>query len=218
MNKLQMLLNKKKILFIITVITVIGIAIGGFLFSLARRPEAQVLVKKVSRLISLPEGELPTIATVSDYQKLKDQSFFEKSQNGDKVLIYMNARKAYLYRPSSNKLVDVTIINIDSDAKLQEVKMVLRNGTASVGLTNKLEPEIKKILPSSTVIKKENAARSDHQTTIVVALNEHGKLAASVVADYLKATVADLPSDESKPTNADILVIIGEDRVNPSNH
>lgn len=74
--------------------------------------EVQDLVAKVSRLIVLPEGETPTVATVSDPEKLKEQPFFSKAQKGDKVLIYTNAKKAILYSPTANKIVDVAPINI----------------------------------------------------------------------------------------------------------
>ena len=222
---------------LVTIIAVVGVGTSGFLYvqyqraqntlnnpSVAAQIESQDLVKKVSRFISLPEGELPTIATVSDYQKLKDQPFFEKSQNGDKVLIYTKARKAYLYRPSTDKLIDVTIVNVDSSAAQQspvasaspksaETKIVLRNGTPSVGLTNKLEPEIKKVLPNSTIVKKENAAKSDYQTTLVVVLNENVRQSAISLSNYLNASASGLPSDESKPNDADILVIIGKDKI-----
>jgi len=231
-----MILNQKKILFTIIVIAVIAIAVSSFFFiqyqkaqkiinnpGLAGQLEAQSLAKKVSRFISLPGDESPTIATVSDFEKLKDQPFFQKSQNGDKVLIYTKAKKAYLYRLSTDKLIDVTIVNVDSNltqqssvvssrSKPQEIKIVMRNGTSSVGLTNKLEPEIKKVLPNARIVIKENAAKSDYQTTTVVVLNEYASQAASLVANYLKATVTRLPTDEIKPNNADILVIIGKDK------
>lgn len=74
--------------------------------------EAQNLVTQVSRLIVLPDGETPTIATVSDPEKLKDQPFFKNAQVGDKVLIYTNAKKAILYNPSTDKIVEVAPINI----------------------------------------------------------------------------------------------------------
>ena len=74
--------------------------------------ETQELVAKVSKLIVLPEEETPTIATVNDPEKLKDQLFFSKAQKGDKVLIYTNARKAILYSPTTNKIVEVAPINI----------------------------------------------------------------------------------------------------------
>lgn len=68
--------------------------------------EAEDVVKKVGKLIVLPEGKA-TIATVSDITKLSGQSFFKNAQNGDKVLIYTESQKAVLYRPSINKIVEV---------------------------------------------------------------------------------------------------------------
>jgi hypothetical protein len=70
---------------------------------------------KVSRLILLPEGETPTIASVSDPSLLKTQSFFDKSQKGDQVLIYSNAKEAILYRPSTNMIINVASVNIGSN-------------------------------------------------------------------------------------------------------
>ena len=78
--------------------------------------EAQQVIEKVSRLIVLPEGETPTIATVSDPEKLKDQAFFSKAQKGDRVLIYTTAKKAILYSPTANKIVEVAPINIGEAA------------------------------------------------------------------------------------------------------
>jgi cytoskeletal protein RodZ len=74
--------------------------------------EAEQLVARVSQLIVLPEGEVPTIATVQDPELLKEQPFFAKAKKGDKVLIYTNARKAILYDPVSNKIVEVAPVNI----------------------------------------------------------------------------------------------------------
>ncbi len=76
--------------------------------------EVKQLVERVSRLIVLPEGETPTMATVTDLEKLKDQPFFSKAKIGDKVLIYTNAKKAILYDPINNKIVEVAPLNIGS--------------------------------------------------------------------------------------------------------
>ena len=76
------------------------------------REDTEKLVAKVGKLIVLPEGETPTVATVSDPEKLKDQAFFAKAKTGDKVLIYTNARKALLYDVENNKIVEVAPINI----------------------------------------------------------------------------------------------------------
>ena len=52
------------------------------------------------------------MATVSDLEKLKDQPFFAKAKIGDKVLIYTDAKKAILYDPVNDKIVEVAPINI----------------------------------------------------------------------------------------------------------
>jgi uncharacterized protein HemX len=72
------------------------------------------LVDKVGRLVELPVGEQPTIATVSDVSKLSNQTFFANAKNGDKVLIYSKAKKAILYRPSTDKLINVAPLNINT--------------------------------------------------------------------------------------------------------
>lgn len=74
--------------------------------------EIKVLVDKVGRLVALPQGETPNVATITDVEKLREQPFFANADNGDKVLIYSTARKAYLYRPSENKIIEVAPINI----------------------------------------------------------------------------------------------------------
>jgi len=72
------------------------------------------LVDKIGKLVVLPEGEDPTVATVSDPDKLKDQAFFAQAQKDDKVLIYAKAKKAYLYNPLTNRVVEIAPLSIGS--------------------------------------------------------------------------------------------------------
>lgn len=65
------------------------------------------VVGAVSKLIVLPENETPTIAEVTDTAALKDQAFFEKAKIGDRVLIYPESGRAYLYDPVQNKVLEV---------------------------------------------------------------------------------------------------------------
>jgi hypothetical protein len=78
--------------------------------------ETQRLVNKVSLLVDLPPGETPTIASVNDASKLKNQAFFANAKDGDKVLIYSKAGKAVLYRPSTNRVIDYSTVNLGGSA------------------------------------------------------------------------------------------------------
>jgi hypothetical protein len=109
---------------IAVLIFVLSVAGNAYLFmqyrTLSEDPQKQAqqemrdLVASVSDLMVLPEGEDPTIATVADTEKLKDQAFFANAVIGDKVLLYTTAKKAILYRPGTNKIIEVAPINIGS--------------------------------------------------------------------------------------------------------
>jgi|SRR3972149_6748079 len=101
----------------VTGITVYAISQKPEILGLSRGPaqiqaEADLIVSEVGKLISLPSDETPTIATVTDIEKVKDQPFFKNAQNEDKVLIYTNAKKAILYRPSEKRIIEVGAVNI----------------------------------------------------------------------------------------------------------
>ena len=86
--------------------------------------EAQVkkAVADVSKLMILPTDETPTMATVSDPSKLKDQPFFANAHAGDEVLIYNKAQKAVLYDPTQNKIVEVAPIGPSTPASPEAKK------------------------------------------------------------------------------------------------
>jgi len=115
-------MNKQKItIIIISIVAVVAIGLGGYFYyqlkhikidpQIAAKEEISTLISKVSKLYLLPTGEEPTIATVSDPEALKNQSFFFSSEKGDKVLIYAKAGKAILYRPSIDKIIETAPIN-----------------------------------------------------------------------------------------------------------
>lgn len=82
------------------------------------KSETEILVNRVSQIVYLPEGEIPSVATVTDPEKLKNQNFFENAKTGDKVLIYSKKGKAILYDPLSHKIVNISSVRLD--ASLEE--------------------------------------------------------------------------------------------------
>jgi hypothetical protein len=80
----------------------------------AAQKEINSLVEELSVLIVLPENEEPTVATITDLEKLKDQPFFAGAREGFKVFIYSQSKKAILYDPFKKKIVEVAPLNIDT--------------------------------------------------------------------------------------------------------
>ena len=68
------------------------------------------IIRKVSKLMALPNDEEPTLAMVRDVTSLKEQSFFKNAKNGDFVLMYAKARRAILYDAIGNKIIEVAPI------------------------------------------------------------------------------------------------------------
>lgn len=80
----------------------------------AQAAERKELVSEVSKLYALPKDEQPIVGEVQDVSKLKEQPFFKNAKNGDKILIYKEARLAIVYRADQNKLINVGPIAIDA--------------------------------------------------------------------------------------------------------
>lgn len=70
------------------------------------------VVAKVSKIIDLPKDETPVIATISDTTPLANNPFFANAKIGDEVLMYTVSRKAFLYDPKANIIVEVASLNI----------------------------------------------------------------------------------------------------------
>lgn len=72
---------------------------------------AKDVLDKVGKLIELPTGEQPTIATVTNPDLLNGQAFFAKAKKGDRVILYSTAKLAILYDETANKIINFGTIN-----------------------------------------------------------------------------------------------------------
>jgi len=181
--------------------------------------ETQALVATVGKLMELPTDETPTIATIADKEKLKDQPFFAKAENGDKILAFTKAMQAILYRPSTNKIINVAPILIDQKIGVQPtkpsaqipagLKISYYNGTETVGLSSQAEKAVKTAYSNYQTVTLGNASKKDYTETLVIDLSGTHAKEAGEIASLLKGRVSPLPEGESKP-DADILIISGK--------
>jgi len=184
--------------------------------------ESTKIIGMVGKLIQLPEDEQPSVATVTDPEKLKDQPFFARAKTGDKVLIFNNAKKAILYDPIANKIIEVSPININTSSPSANLanatptpmplKIALYNGTDVVGITARVEKELKDKIDNIDVPVKENAKKKDYPDTLIVDLIGNKPQMAEQLANVLKGKITSLPDGEEKPKEADILIIVGADK------
>ena len=119
-------MEKKSVL--ISFILLILVALGGsgagiyyyyqYQTLLSRTNDPNIVVKelisKVGKLIELPSTEQPTVATVTNPDLIKSQSFFAKAKKGDRVILYPNSRLAILYDEAANKIINFGTISVGS--------------------------------------------------------------------------------------------------------
>jgi len=83
--------------------------------------ELEGLLTELAHFMVLPSDEQPALATVSDVEKVRTQSFFKAAKNGDKVLLYGKSKKAILYRPSERKVIEVGYLAASGSATTKDI-------------------------------------------------------------------------------------------------
>ena len=185
------------------------------------KKEMDALLEKVNKLIVLPEDKIPTIATIQNIEELaKEQVFFEKAQNGDKILIYDD--RAIIYSPLKNILVNVGPVyteNSQQDPNIQnenvnnqanntisnEIIIDIRNGSETIGLAADLKNKLinKK---DYKIMAVSNASRKDYTDNIIV--NPKNKDISGLEKEFSAQVVYSLPSGEIESI-ADVVIILG---------
>ncbi len=164
-----------------------------------QQAQADDTITAVGKLYDLPKNEKPDVATVKDKEALKKQyPFFDQAENNDVVLIYKDAKLAILYRPSTNRLVKVGPVNIESGLSIKTLGSDTERKAVEALLTaNKL------------TFNSGGVSKTAVSGVIVVDLTGKNAEQAKRLAEIVKGTVGQLPAGEDKPADGDLLVIAG---------
>jgi hypothetical protein len=79
--------------------------------------ETKDIVARVRKHMVLPDEE-PLVNTVTDADKVRQEPFYAKAQNGDKVIVF--STRAILYNPTLDKIVEVGFIRQVTPTPLAE--------------------------------------------------------------------------------------------------
>lgn len=198
------------------------------------------LITEVGSKIMLPSDEKPTVAVVSDISRLKDQQFFSSGQNGDIVLIYMNAKRAILYRPADKKIVEVAPVNLNPNQTASVAgqttsltpsgtpavtktspaptptpaaagSFAIRNGTTVVGLAQTVATQLLAKYPQAIIVERGNAGKRNYEKSLLVDVKGTKTQEIAAISAALGIPTGPLPQDEVAPA-ADYLLIAGNDR------
>ncbi|MDO8604006.1 MAG: hypothetical protein Q7K40_01170 [bacterium] len=122
MNETNETSKEDKVMKIVVGLLVIATVAALFFYSQTRslqqnpnkvnEEKIAALVNKVEKIIALPKGESPAMATVTDLAPLAGNPFFARAKIGDEVLLYTAAKKAFLYDPKANIILEVASLNI----------------------------------------------------------------------------------------------------------
>lgn len=159
-------------------------------------------IEEVAKLYKLPEGEEPTIFTVVDTEKLREQyPALSSAEQDDKVLLYTEAKIAIVYRPKDNKVVSVVNVTIS-----QKVAVRIVGAQALRDATKQTLSQLADVIE----LKGEVDAKTAPTVTTVVDLSgKQGELAKQISAALSGSTVGSLPAGEDVPTDVEIVIVVG---------
>ena len=82
------------------------------------KAKAAAVVNEVRKLIDIPEGVEPTVATIVDVEALQEKNpFYAKAENGDYLIV--TPTRAILYSQKKKMILDVVPVQLDQQAAQQ---------------------------------------------------------------------------------------------------
>lgn len=192
------------------------------------KAQVQEFLDKLQSIALVPLDEAPTLATIVDVSKLREEAFFRKAEVDDKLFVYQQAQLAILYRPSVEKIVNMATLFDQSGsqnnsspppqvkgattqaspgAQLQ-YKLAVYFATDSASLRAKVGKALTTI-PNVEVVKEALTRETTYTGVTVVDLKGGQSAIVTELAKKLGGARGSLPEAEDKP-DADILAIVAE--------
>lgn len=218
--------NKKLTFVLIVVVVALLAALSGSVYLLMKEKkksenptqvateEANRIKDRLGKLILLPEGVEPTIATVIDADKLREQNaeFYKNAKNGDKLIVYSD--RAILYDMEQNIIINVApILNPSDQGALPEGEKLtidLRSGTSDSAKVTSAQDSINGLGDNYSISGTSDAANKNYSGTTVYDLtNGANEALVNALASAFGATVeTTLPAGEAI-SNSNVVVIVG---------
>jgi len=188
-----------------------------------RKQDLENLLSRVRAHMILPEDEEPTVATITNIEALiEDQPFFEGANDGDKVLVYVGARKAIIYSPERDLVINVGAVVVDNqqvaldetDEEFARLDIELRNGTSAAGLARDVSSRLSGENDAFNFVNLTDAAKRDYGETLVINMGRtsNSELINSL-AQVLGASVVNSVPEGEQGSSAEVLILVGEDQV-----
>jgi len=168
-------------------------------------------------------GTAGPVAIIDNADALRSHPFFANVQNGDKLLMYKEAQKAVLFRPTTNEVIAFAPLDAVPATSYEQIEgqpvVDLRNGMGTPYDMKTFEAELAYYEQESVVVGNENASKSDYKKSIIVDVTGMKKGEAQALAYKLRLTLSDLPAGEYRPpAGVDYLIILGKDRLSTLNY
>jgi len=184
--------------------------------------EAGQVLSELSLLAILPNEE-PVVATVVGAETLRSESdFYRDAQDGDKLVMFPQAERVYLYRPGLRRLVNVGPLTLEGEAggvddrqaaptltpeQRAATNIEVWNGTPTAGEANRVRDLLRE---QGYIVMQTGNTQADYTQNQIILL---GGAEYQTVADILTTQLqgvqsTGIPAGENSST-ADILIILG---------
>lgn len=87
----------------------------------SRQEISEEVLQKVRTHFYISENQQPTVATITDVERLKQVSdFYSRAQNNDYLIIISDPPRAILYNPDENVILDIVPVTLEQADQAQQ--------------------------------------------------------------------------------------------------